>query len=63
MSVLFLLQKQLKTVHEDSLQEKKKKAKQMKSDCLERLLRLTSVWVNYRNGVVLIQPDSLALVS
>ena len=35
----------------------------IKSECLERLLRLTVVWVNYKNGGVLGKPDTLAQVS
>ena len=42
--------------------ESKKNFKLMKSACLERLVRLTSVWVGHRNGAIISKPDSVAKV-
>ena len=60
---IHLFQIQIQHIYNEWQKETKKKSKLIKSACLERLVRLTSVWVGHRNGAIVNKPDSVAKVS
>ena len=59
-NLIHFLQNKVKKISMEWQKEAKKNSKLIKSACLERLIRLTSVWVGLRNGAIVSKPDSVA---